>query len=210
MISPEQRLQYLEAMGVQVWLERSNLATKDTLTDISSFDLDGVHSVAENCQLCDLAQTRKQVVFGLGPQQAQWFVIGDAPSEFEGASASLLNDMLLAIGESRQSSYLTTSVKCQSENGGLTVEHLQYCRVYLLRQIELVQPSIVLVTGEQTAQSLLCSSSTLSELRGQVHHLEPLGITVIATHHPRELLVRPELKREAWDDLQLARKQLQQ
>jgi DNA polymerase len=214
MISPEQRSQYLDAMGVQVWLERSALPEEPSLDnaqlDVALLDLEGLKSAVESCQHCDLSQTRQQVAFGAGSQQAPWLLIGDMPSEFEGASGSLLNDMLLAIGETRQSTYLTTSVKCRSDNKTVTEKNLQSCSAYLLRQIELVQPSVVLVMGEQATQSLLSSSLPLSALRGKEHCLERLDATVIATHHPRELLTTPALKREAWQDLQLAKKQLQQ
>lgn len=167
------------------------------------------------CQACALHSSRTQTVFGEGNQQADWLIIGDAPSEeedqsgtpFRGEQGQLLTAMLRAIGLSRQQVYITNVIKCKTPNNrdadSLETDN---CIQYLKQQISLIQPKIILVVGQNAAQQLLNNHSTLARLRQKVHTLEDFNIPVVVTYHPASLLSLPTNKRDAWHDLLFAQK----
>ncbi|MEH6502909.1 MAG: uracil-DNA glycosylase [Cycloclasticus sp.] len=208
--------QYLSAMGVQVWLERSSdqpivVGVADEPLAIESMDVVQLSNRVSDCQRCDLSALGSQKTFSLGaPATQQWLIIGDAPSAegspFSASATGLLRDVLLAVDKKIATSYLTTSVKCvQSQRIPSTEEHL-CCRPYLVRQIELVKPELVLVLGELAAQSLLSTSDKLDGLRGKPHTLKGVDAPIIVSYQPDEVLRSPLLKKLVWQDLQLARR----
>lgn len=211
------QLEYLDAMGVQVWQERGEHETQppdaeDANLGIETESLAELHTLATNCQRCDASATRKQVVFGDGPAQADWLIVGDCPSEeddlqgqpFTGNAARLLSEMLLAIGIKESASYITNSVKCYAVSADSDQAALSSCRPYLLRQIELVNPAVILVLGEQAAQSLLKSDGKFATLIGKAQRADDISPLIVVSHHPRYLLESPFAKRQAWDAMQLA------
>ena len=168
-----------------------------------------------NCQLCELHATRKQAVFGIGNQQADWLVIGEAPGAdedrqgepFVGRAGQLLNAMLKAIGLTREEVYIANILKCRPPNNrDPRPEEAACCSPYLQRQIELIQPRLILALGRIAAQRLLQTNTSLARLRGQVHMLDTSGTPVIVTYHPAYLLRSPAEKRKAWQDLQFAQR----
>jgi len=210
------QLEYLDAMGIQVWQERVSQVEQvsDELNeDIDVNNLADLQALAATCQRCDASKTRQQMIFADGPEQADWFIVGDFASEEDGAQGRpftgkvvhLLSEMLLAIGVKKSASYLTNSVKCYSTSHYSEQSALSSCRSYLLRQIQLVKPAVILVLGEKAAHSLLKSDSTLTTLIGSVQKVDDIALPIVVTHHPRYLLESPMAKRQAWDDLQLAR-----
>ena len=165
------------------------------------------------CQACPLHRTRTQTVFGVGNRQAQWMVIGEAPGEqedlkgepFVGPAGMLLNEMLRAIGLKREQVYIANVLKCRPpRNRDPDPEEAGLCESFLMRQLALVRPNIILAVGRIAAQNLLKTNAAIGKLRGTVHDYH--GVPLVVTYHPAYLLRSPLEKRRAWDDLLLARK----
>ena len=181
--------------------------------DVSGMGWDALREAVSECQLCDLHASRTQTVFGVGDHAADWLVIGEAPGRdedlqgepFVGRAGQLLNAMLLAIGLKREQVYIANILKCRPpENRDPKAEEVECCEAYLLRQVALIQPRIILAVGRIAAQNLLKTDTPIGKLRGEVHHFGETGIPVVATYHPAYLLRSPGEKRKAWQDLQLA------
>ncbi len=141
-------------------------------------------------------------------------VIGEAPGAeedkrgepFVGRAGQLLNSMLRAIGLAREQVYIANMLKCRPpKNRDPAAGEVAECSPYLDRQVELVQPKIMLVVGRIAAQNLLETTVPLGRLRLKVHTYGPAKVPVVVTYHPAYLLRAPADKRKAWDDLQFAR-----
>jgi DNA polymerase len=190
--------------------------------DVSSMDWSALRLAVANCQACGLCESRTQTVFGVGHQQAHWMIVGEAPGEqedrqgepFVGKSGQLLDNMLRALGLSRSSLdgvddpskqvFIANTLKCRPPgNRNPLPQELTECQPYLVRQIELVQPKIILAMGRFAVQSLLRTTDPIGKLRGRVHQFQ--GVPLIVTYHPAYLLRNLEDKAKAWDDLCLAR-----
>jgi DNA polymerase len=159
-------------------------------------------------------------VFGVGPVQAHWMVVGEAPGEqedrqgepFVGKSGQLLDNMLRALGLSRQAEaspdparqvYIANTLKCRPPgNRNPQPDELAQCEPFLVRQIALVRPRIILAMGRFAVQALLRSDEPIGRLRGRVHRYQ--GVPLVVTYHPAYLLRNLEDKARAWDDLCLA------
>lgn len=228
------RLQYLEAMGIDVWVSRKESpAEQNQFVDEAESNVvgqmagDSLDSVADSwvflqnqvaeCEKCILSETRRQTVFGEGDVNAEWMLVGEAPSKdgemegkpFSGQSGFLLIEMLRAMGLKAEMIYSTNIIKCSPpDNKDPKVEALKSCADYLQRQIALVKPKIILAVGRIAAQALLGTKQPLSELREQPYRIN--GIPVVVTYHPAYLLRSLPEKRKAWQDLQLALKIYQQ
>src|SRR5690606_3062374 len=159
-----------------------------------------------------------QSVFGVGNPQAEWMIIGEAPGEqedrqgepFVGRAGQLLDRMLQAIGRTREAAppaeqvFIANVLKCRPPaNRNPLPQEVAQCEPYLLRQIELVGPKVIVAMGRFAVQSLLKSSEPIGKLRGRVHEVG--GVPLIVTYHPAYLLRSPADKGLAWDDLCLAR-----
>lgn len=171
------------------------------------------------CQRCGLSKTRAQTVFGTGNTVAQWMIIGEAPGAdedrlgepFVGKAGQLLNNMLIAMGLQREAVSIANVLKCRPPNNrDPQPAEVVSCRGYLERQIELVNPSLILVVGRIAAQNLLQTQAPLARLRQQVHRYPLLGTPIVVTYHPAYLLRQPADKRKAWQDLQFAKEVLTQ
>jgi DNA polymerase len=150
-------------------------------------------------------------VFGTGDVRARLMVVGEAPGAeedrqgepFVGRAGQLLNSMLRAAGFERGQVYIANVLKCRPPNNrDPATEETDRCLPYLLRQIELVDPAVILCVGRIAAQRLLDREEPLARLRGHIHRL---GRTpMVVTYHPAYLLRSPTEKRKSWDDLKLA------
>jgi DNA polymerase len=193
-----------------------------TPPDARGMDWETLEHTVRNCTACGLCQRRTQTVLGMGPRQAAWMVVGEGPGEqedrqglpFVGPAGQLLDAMLAAMGLSRERDvYITNAVKCRppQNRNPEPAEWLQ-CRPYLLRQIELVQPRLILSLGRFATHTLLdeavpgAAGLPLGRLRGQVHALA--GRPVVVSYHPAYLLRNPADKGKAWQDLCLALSQM--
>jgi DNA polymerase len=218
MQSEQTRRAYLRAMGIDVWVPRDQADVEPERTDhgaeTASAELgwDELRTAVAACTRCPLNESRTQTVFGVGDPAADWMIIGEAPGAeedrrgepFVGRAGKLLDEMLLAIGEKRESVFIANILKCRPPNNrDPSADEAASCRPYLDRQIELVGPKIVLAVGRIAAQQLLQSDAPVGRMRGKVHQL---GATpLVVTYHPAYLLRSPSQKRKAWDDLCLAR-----
>ncbi len=167
------------------------------------------------CTRCGLASGRTQTVFGVGDVHARWLVVGEAPGEqedlrgepFVGPAGQLLDRMLLAIGLPRPTVFIANILKCRPPgNRDPRPEEVDCCLPYLMRQIALLRPAIILCVGRIAAQTLLGTEAPIGRLRGQVHRFGPLRTPLVVTYHPSYLLRAPGEKRKAWEDLKLARR----
>ena len=184
------------------------------VSDCSHLSWQDLRAAVQSCTRCALAKTRTQAVFGTGDVQARWMIIGEAPGAdedrsgepFVGRAGQLLNNMLAAIGLPRESVYIANVLKCRPPNNrDPKVDEAANCRGYLERQIELVNPTLILVVGRIAAQNLLHTDAPLARLRGKQHRAPVSGTPVVVTYHPAYLLRQPADKRKAWEDLQFAR-----
>jgi len=223
--SPEDlRRYYLDAMGIQVWHEQPReghinveepsqeqvglAKSPDVESTLSSELWPALQTRVSNCTLCELHTSRTQTVFGVGNKNADLLVIGEAPGRdedlqgepFVGRAGQLLTAMLAAIGLQRDEVYIANILKCRPPNNRdpLPAE-VQSCRAYLHRQIELMQPGVILAVGRVAAQLLLDTDTGIGKLRGQQHSYE--GIPLIVSYHPAYLLRKPSEKRKSWQDL---------
>jgi DNA polymerase len=170
------------------------------------------------CELCGLHSTRRHTVFGVGAAAARCMVIGEAPGAeedrrgepFVGRAGGLLNAMLRAIDLERADVYIANIIKCRPpDNRDPRPEEVAACGPYLRRQIELVEPMVILAVGRVAAQNLLGSSTPIGKMRGREYRYADTGIPVVVTYHPAYLLRSPLEKRKVWDDLCRARSLLE-
>ncbi len=180
---------------------------------VDDLDWNQLQQQVATCVACDLHATRSQTVFGAGSQQADWLIIGEAPGAeeeqqgipFMGQSGQLLTAMIEAMGLKREQVYITNILKCRPPgNRDPDKDEIMACHAFLRRQIELLQPKIILAVGRVAAQNILDSTELMKTLRGNVFEYKDLGIPVIATYHPAYLLRSPSKKRDAWNDLKMA------
>jgi DNA polymerase len=209
------RLEILEALGVAAYVPRvrESAAKGDAPAALpgGAPDWETLAEVVRGCRLCGLCETRTQTVFGVGNRSARLMVIGEAPGAeedrqgepFVGRAGILLNAMLRAAGFERGDVYIANIAKCRPPNNrDPSDEEAERCLPYLRRQVELVDPEVILCVGRIAAQRLLDTDTPIGKLRGRVHELD--GRPVVVTYHPAYLLRSPGEKRKSWDDLKLA------
>ena len=179
---------------------------------------DELERAVKSCTLCPLHKTRTQGVFGVGNRNAQWMVIGEAPGAdedrqgepFVGRAGQLLNSMLKAIGLAREQVFIANILKSRPPNNrDPRPEEVRACMPYLFRQIELVNPQLILCVGRIAAQTLLETDTPIGKLRGQLHRIAG-NRPMIVTYHPAYLLRSPGEKRKSWADLLLALRTFEQ
>ena len=179
-------------------------------------ELTSLASVAAHvatCTRCPLYSTATHAVPGEGNPDAGLMCVGEAPGASEdetgrpfiGAAGQLLTKILEAIHVPREQAYICNVLKHRPPgNRNPLPEEVAACSPYLLRQIELVRPKVILALGTFAAQTLLNSQLSLGKLRGQIHRF--YGVPLIVTYHPAALLRNPSWKRPTWEDVQLARR----
>ncbi|MGB5511885.1 MAG: uracil-DNA glycosylase [Woeseiaceae bacterium] len=219
MLQPEQqRRAYLRAMGIDVWLPRdqqdaelADTASPEAEVAPTELGWDALQQCVANCTRCELSASRTQTVFGVGNHNADWLIIGEAPGAeedrrgepFVGRAGQLLDQMLQAIGQSRDRVFIANILKCRPpDNRDPKPDEAAACRGYLERQIALVRPKIILAVGKIAAQNLLGCNDPVGRMRGKVHALGEIPLVV--TYHPAYLLRSPSQKKKAWSDLCLA------
>lgn len=182
-------------------------------TRIAALDWTQLQAEVAVCRACDLCKTRSNTVFGVGDVQADWLIVGEAPGAdedqqgepFVGQAGKLLDNMLKALDLQRgQGVFIANVLKCRPpQNRDPNPLETAQCEPYLLRQIELIKPKIIVAVGRIAAQSLLKSDAKIGSLRGKVHSYH--GVPLIITYHPAYLLRNQPDKAKAWQDLCLAR-----
>lgn len=181
--------------------------------EVGAMDWSVLARTVAGCTRCGLHATRTQTVFGVGNREARWLFIGEAPGAdedrqgepFVGRAGQLLNAMIEAVGLKREDVYIANVLKCRPPgNRDPQPIEVESCEPYLMRQIELIHPRLIVALGRHAAHSLLKTEAPLTRLRGQ--RLAYRGTPLVVTFHPAYLLRNPIDKRRAWDDLCLARK----
>ncbi len=225
---------YLDAMGVTRWVRRSaapaaanivragevfpdRVRAPQTPRADDQLDWETLATRVAACTLCALHQGRTQTVFGVGDRAAEWLVIGEAPGAeedkrgepFVGRAGQLLNSMLAALGLARSQIYIANILKCRPPaNRDPQASEVTACEPYLLHQIALIRPKIILAVGRIAAQNLLKVQTPIGKLRGQRHVFGADEIPLVVTYHPAYLLRSPSEKRRAWQDLRFAQQVL--
>jgi uracil-DNA glycosylase family 4 len=219
--------QYLNAMGIQVWVRRHiptpieqeivkpeivkpEIVKQEKNNEVNWKDLE---SQVTACTACDIARTKK--LFGIGDSNADLMLITEAPKENEEVQGkpfvdqigTLFDHMLYAIDLKRESIYITNVIKCSTDKNP-TAKQLAACDNFLQQQIALIKPKLIVVTGRIAAHYLLKNDDLMNKLRGQVFEYGDKKIPLIVTYHPKYLLHRPTEKANAWQDLQLIAKTL--
>jgi len=215
------RVAYLKALDVDVWERRDpapGAGPAVPVADGTQPGWDELERAVKSCTLCPLHKTRTQGVFGVGNRNAQWMVIGEAPGAdedrqgepFVGRAGQLLNAMLKAIGLKREQVFIANILKSRPPNNrDPKPEEVQACIPYLFRQIELVNPRLILCVGRIAAQTLLETDTPIGKLRGQLHRIAG-NRPMVVTYHPAYLLRSPGEKRKSWADLLLALRTFEQ
>ena len=181
-----------------------------------------------DCTRCVLhKQGRKQIVFGVGNPSAELMFVGEGPGAdedaqgepFVGRAGQLLNNMIKAMGISREQVYIANIVKCRPP-GNRTPERDECatCSPFLMRQIAAIKPKVIVALGAVAAKTLLAMSASMMQLRGRFYDFRPAGVRsndpdwdgckLAVTYHPAFLLRDPRQKSEAWKDLQMVMKEL--
>jgi DNA polymerase len=175
--------------------------------------LDEIAAAVAKCTLCPLYRTAKNPVPGQGNPNADLVVVGEAPGgeedasglAFVGAAGQLLTKILAAISLAREDVFICNVMKHRPPgNRNPEPDEVEACSPYLVRQLELLRPKVILTLGNFAVQTLLGTKLGISKLRGQVHRYH--GIPLVATYHPAALLRNPTWKRPTWEDVQLARR----
>lgn len=205
-----------------VFQRDSDTARRAHASPVSAMDWRTLTDTIQGCRACRLCEGRQQAVVGAGPTRARWMIVGEAPDElsdqmgqpFAGPVGELLDAMLTAMGLTRETDvYLANVLKCRPPVGHhAEPQDVAQCAPFLQRQIELVQPDLILALGRLAAHTVLQGSLPnldtlpLGKLRAQVHMAQ--GRPVVVTYHPGYLLRNPGRKGEAWHDLCLAMRHL--
>jgi len=173
--------------------------------------LDKLQKQALECHLCELSKSRTNVVFGEGNTNADIMFVGEAPGSnedasgkpFVGRSGELLTKMIEnVLLMKRDDVYITNIVKCRPiDNAEPTPTQAHTCQPYLLKQIELIKPKLIIALGATAYHYLSGDETNISKVRGTVHQQN--GYTLIPTYHPSYLLRNPSAKKEVFEDLKL-------
>jgi uracil-DNA glycosylase family 4 len=181
-----------------------------------------------DCTRCALhKQGRKQIVFGVGNPEAELMFVGEGPGAdedekgepFVGRAGQLLNNMIKAMGITREEVYIANIVKCRPPgNRQPEREECETCSPFLMRQIAVIKPKVIVALGATAAKTLLAMNSSMMQLRGRFYDFKPTGVQsndpdwtgckLAVTYHPAFLLRDPRQKGEAWKDLQMVMKEL--
>ncbi|MGH7606589.1 MAG: uracil-DNA glycosylase, partial [Gemmatimonadales bacterium] len=177
--------------------------------------LAAVATLVAACTKCRLCEGRTNTVPGEGPATARLVVVGEGPGRtedetgrpFVGRAGELLTKILAAIDLPREQVFICNVVKCRPPDNRLPLyDEVAACVPYLYRQIDLLQPKVLLAMGGTAAQTLLNTKQSLGALRNHVHRFR--GFPVVVTYHPAALLRNPNWKRPTWDDVRIAHRLL--
>ena len=206
------REEILAEMGLApVWVLRNKKTNEEKKGESTWIQL---KQAVPACTACKLHSSRTQTVFGVGDENADWLLIGEAPGAdedrlgepFVGQAGKLLDNMLAAIDLKRgENVYIANVLKCRPPgNRNPEPDEVAKCTPFLLQQISLIQPKLIVAMGRFAAQTLLNTDASIASLRGRVHTYA--GVPLIVTYHPAYLLRTLPDKAKAWADLVFAKK----
>ena len=179
------------------------------------FDLAALNTDAQSCTKCGLHEGRNSVVFGVGNQNADLMFVGEAPGAdedkqgepFVGRAGKLLTDIITAMKLTRDDVYIANVLKCRPPgNRNPAPNEVETCSPYLIRQIALIQPKVIVALGSFAAKMLLDTNMGISALRGKFHEFAlakqaESSAVIMPTYHPAYLLRSPNAKRDVWEDM---------
>lgn len=178
--------------------------------------LNKIKNVANSCEKCQLCKTRNNVVFGEGNPDANLMYIGEAPGAsenklgrpFVGKAGKLLNKIIKAMNLKREDTYITNTVLCRPpKNRKPQPDEMNACRHYLDKQIEIVDPQIIITLGLTATQIMTTSNATMKILRKcKIRYGDR---QLFCTYHPSYLLRNPKMKKETWEDMKIVMKELE-
>jgi DNA polymerase len=221
-----EHLRFAQELGVTgvsrdpVWRERAeSSAVAESPVTIPLTPVDALAALRldiGDCTRCKLhTMGRTQVVFGVGNPNANLMFVGEAPGAdediqgipFIGRAGQLLTKIIEAMGMTRDDVYIANVIKCRPpQNRNPEPDEVETCEPFLFRQIDIIQPKVIVALGKFGAQTLLRTLDPISRLRGRV--FEYRGAKLIPTFHPAYLLRNPSSKREVWEDMKLVRQLL--
>jgi DNA polymerase len=182
--------------------------SKELFVDENLGQLKSYYHEIKGCMKCALGATRTHFVFGVGSSEADLMLIGEAPGRdedlkgipFVGRAGQLLTLMLQSINLKREEVFIANVLKCRPPNNrDPQPDEIEKCEPYLLKQIEMISPRLIVTLGRFASASLLRTKSALGTLREEIHNYNEVPLFV--TYHPAALLRNPQLKRQAWEDL---------
>ena len=183
-----------------------------TATPLDDASLQPVEAEALACVACRLHETRTKVVFGVGNPSARLMFIGEGPGRdedlqgepFVGRAGQLLTKIIKAMGYEREDVYIANAVKCRPpQNRDPHADEVAACRHFLMRQVALIEPEIIVLLGLSAIRTVLDLNTPLSRLRGSFREWN--GTRVMCTYHPAYLLRNPSAKGMVWDDMKMVR-----
>ncbi|MFQ5456590.1 MAG: uracil-DNA glycosylase family protein [Nitrospirota bacterium] len=207
---------YYKEMGIDLLpfqSESDNIGTK-ALSSVPS-SLQEIREMIGDCNRCKLHNGRKNIVFGVGREDAVLVFIGEAPGRdediqakpFVGRAGQLLTKIIKAMGLTRDDVYITNVVKCRPpQNRNPEPDEIIQCEEFLKYQLDIIKPDIICTLGKFAAQTLLKTNKPISRLRGNFYQYN--GIKVMPTFHPAYLLRNPDDKKLTWNDIQMIMEEL--
>ncbi|MBM4176608.1 MAG: uracil-DNA glycosylase [Ignavibacteria bacterium] len=205
---------YQAELDTAVIDKRLNQIDENFVTAKSLTELD---SIINNCMKCELGSKRKKFVFGVGNHFSEIVFVGEAPGRdedeqgepFVGRAGKLLNEMLKEIGLKREEVFICNILKCRPPgNRDPLPNEVEKCEPYLLKQLSLLKPKIIVALGRIAGNTLLKTSETLTNLRKEIY--DYYGIPLVVTFHPAAILRNPHWKTPTLDDLKKAKKYLEE
>jgi DNA polymerase len=206
-----------EAAGEPAAAAASPAPARSRAERIARMDWAELKSAVKGCTDCALRAGCTQTVFGVGDERAEWLLVGEAPGAeedrlgepFVGQAGKLLDSMLAAIRLRRgENVYVANVLKCRPPgNRNPAPEEVATCSPYLLQQVALIRPRLILAMGRFAVQTLLGTDATIASLRGRLHRYA--GVPLVVTYHPAYLLRNLPDKAKAWADLVLARRTME-
>ena len=177
--------------------------------------LDEIQADLGDCRRCKLSDTRNNIVFGGGNQNAKLVFVGEGPGfeedkqgvPFVGAAGELLTRIIQAINLTRENVYICNIIKCRPPgNRNPAPDEIEACLPFLQRQLKAIKPDYICTLGAFASRALLKTDKPISRLRGRFH--DYMGIKLMPTYHPAYLLRNPEKKRDVWEDMKKLMKNL--
>jgi len=207
---------------LQLGFIESELSEPERESPYANFDLPTLATDAASCTKCPLHETRNSVVFGVGNTDADLMFIGEAPGAdedrqgepFVGRAGQLLTDIIVkGMKLTREEVYIANVLKCRPPgNRNPAPDEVETCSPYLVRQIELIQPKVIVALGSFAAQMILGTKIGITKLRGEFHPCNVPGLRVLPhkkppaimpTYHPAYLLRNPSAKGDVWEDVKM-------
>lgn len=207
--------EYVEEQ-IQLGLFETEVKESEPKSELSDLDLRALDADAQGCVKCGLHEGRNTVVFGVGNPNADLMFVGEAPGAdedkqgepFVGRAGQLLTKIIEAMKLTRDDVYIANVLKCRPPNNrNPATDEVETCSPYLIRQIELIQPKVIVTLGNFAAKMLLDTNTGITTLRGEFHKYalaeQDSNVPVVMpTYHPAYLLRNPNAKGDVWEDMQ--------